>query len=214
MPTLPLTPDELLTTTRSVRKRLDLTRDVPIDLVRECLEVALQAPSGSNKQDWHWMVITDENSRLMIGNYYRQAVASYLKSSGSAATLFADDQERNAVQRRVGDSVAYLGEHMGEVPVLVIPCVRAPRLSAGSQAGLWGSLLPAAWSYMLAARIRGLGTAWTTLHLRYEEEISELLGIPTDIRQGALIPTAYYTGDTFRPAPRQPLDDVLHINSW
>jgi nitroreductase len=214
MPTLPLTPDELLTTTRSVRKRLDLTRDVPIDLVRECLEVALQAPSGSNKQDWHWMVITDENSRLMIGNYYRQAVASYLKSSGSAATLFADDQERNAVQRRVGDSVAYLGEHMGEVPVLVIPCVRAPRLSAGSQAGLWGSLLPAAWSYMLAARARGLGTAWTTLHLRYETEISELLGIPTDIRQGALIPTAYYTGDTFRPAPRQPLDDVLHINSW
>jgi nitroreductase len=214
MPTLPLTPDELLTTTRSVRKRLDLTRDVPIDLVRECLEVALQAPSGSNKQGWHWMVITDENSRLMIGNYYRQAVASYLKSSGSAATLFADDQERNAVQRRVGESVAYLGEHMGEVPVLVIPCVRAPRLSAGSQAGLWGSLLPAAWSYMLAARARGLGTAWTTLHLRYETEISELLGIPTDIRQGALIPTAYYTGDAFRPAPRQPLDDVLHINSW
>jgi nitroreductase len=214
MPTLPLTPDELLTTTRSVRKRLDLTRDVPIDLVRECLEVALQAPSGSNRQSWHWMVITDENSRRVIGNYYRQAVASYLKLSGSAATLFADDQERNAVQRRVGDSVAYLGEHMGEVPVLVIPCVRAPRLSAGSQAGLWGSLLPAAWSYMLAARTRGLGTAWTTLHLRYEEEISELLGIPTDIRQGALIPTAYYTGDTFRPAPRQPLDDVLHINGW
>jgi nitroreductase len=214
MPTLPLTPDQLLTTTRSVRKRLDLTRDVPIDLVRECLEVALQAPSGSNRQGWHWMVITDENSRRVIGNYYRQAVASYLKSSGSAATLFADDQERNAVQRRVGDSVAYLGEHMGEVPVLVIPCVRAPRLSAGSQAGLWGSLLPAAWSYMLAARARGLGTAWTTLHLRHETEISELLGIPTDIRQGALIPTAYYTGDTFRPAPRQPLDEVLHINSW
>ena len=213
MPTLPLTPDQLLTTTRSVRKRLDLTRDVPIDLVRECLEVALQAPSGSNRQGWHWMVITDENSRRVIGNYYRQAVASYLKSSGSAATLFADDQERNAVQRRVGDSVAYLGEHMGEVPVLVIPCVRAPRLSAGSQAGLWGSLLPAAWSYMLAARARGLGTAWTTLHLRHETEISELLGIPTDIRQGALIPTAYYTGDTFRPARRQPLDDVLHINS-
>jgi len=214
MPTLPLTPDELLTTTRSVRKRLDFTRDVPIDLVRECLEIALQAPSGSNRQGWHWMVVTDENSRRMIGDYYRQAVASYLKSSGSPASLFADDQERNAVQRRVGDSVAYLGEHMGEVPVLVIPCVHAPRLNAGSQAGLWGSLLPAAWSYMLAARARGLGTAWTTLHLRHETEISELLGIPADIRQGALIPTAYYTGDTFRPAPRQPLDDVLHLNSW
>jgi nitroreductase len=67
---------------------------------------------------------------------------------------------------------------------------------------------------MLAARARGLGTAWTTLHLRYEKEIAELLGIPADIRQGVLIPTAYYTGETFQPAPRQPLDDALHINSW
>jgi nitroreductase len=160
------------------------------------------------------VVITDAGSCRMIGDYYRQSVASYLKSPGSAAALFADDPERSAVQRRVADSAAYLGEHMGEVPVLVIPCIRAARLRAGSQAGLWGSLLPAAWSYMLAARARGLGTAWTTLHLRYEKEISELLAIPPDIRHGALIPTAYYTGDTFKPAPRQPLDEVLHINSW
>ena len=214
MPTLPLSPDELLTTTRTVRKRLDLTRPVPLDLVRECLEVALQAPSGSNGQAWHWMVITDENTRRVIGDYYRQSTASYLNSSASAAALFADDPERSAVQHRVGDSVAYLSEHMGQVPMLVIPCIRAPRLGAGSQASLWGSLLPAAWSYMLAARARGLGAAWTTLHLRYEREISELLGMPPDIRHGALIPTAYYTGDTFKPAPRQPLDGVLHINTW
>jgi nitroreductase len=129
-------------------------------------------------------------------------------------SLFADDPERSAVQRRVGESVVYLGEHMGEVPVLIIACISAPRLSAGSQAGLWGSLLPAAWSYMLAARARGLGTAWTTLHLRYEKEISELLRIPADIRQGVLVPTAYYIGDMFKPAPRQPLDAVLHINAW
>jgi nitroreductase len=214
MPTLHLSPDELLTTTRSVRKRLEFTRPVPLDLVRECLEVALQAPSGSNRQGWHWVVVTDGNRRRAIGDYYRQAVAAYLNSPGSAAALFAEDPERNAVQRRVGESVAHLGEHMGEVPVLVIPCIRAPRLGAGNQAGLWGSLLPAVWSYMLAARARGLGTAWTTLHLRYEKEISELLGIPDDIRQGALIPTAYYIGDTFKPAPRQPLDAVLHINTW
>jgi nitroreductase len=214
MSTLPLSPDELLTTTRTVRKRLDLTRPVPMDLVRECLEVALQAPSGSNRQGWHWVVITDGDSRRMIGDYYRQSVASYLKSPGSAAALFADDPERSAVQRRVAESVAYLDEHMGEAPVLVIPCISAPRLRAGTQAGLWGSLLPAAWSYMLAARARGLGTAWTTLHLRYEKEISELLGIPSDIRHGALIPTAYYIGNSFKPAPRQPLDEALHINSW
>ena len=214
MSTLPLSPDELLTTTRTVRKRLDLTRPVPLDLVRDCLEVALQAPSGSNRQGWHWMVITDENRRRVIGDYYRQSVASYLDLSGSAVALFTDDPERSAVQRRVGDSVAYLGEHMGEAPVLIIPGIHAPRLRAGNQAGLWGSLLPAAWSYMLAARARGLGTAWTTLHLKYETEISELLEMPPDIRQGALIPTAYYTGETFQPAPRQPLDEVLHINSW
>jgi nitroreductase len=214
MPTLPLSPDELLTTTRSVRKRLDLTRPVPLDLVRECLEVALQAPSGSNRQAWQWVVINDESIRRVIGDYYRRAVASYLNSSGSAASLFAGDPERSSVQQRVGESVAYLGEHMSEVPVLVIPCISAPSLRSGSQAGLWGSLLPAAWSYMLAARARGLGTAWTTLHMRYEKEISELLGMPADIRQGVLIPTAYYIGDTFKPAPRQPLDSVLHINAW
>jgi nitroreductase len=203
-----------VTTTRSVRKRLDLTRPVPLDLVRECLEVALQAPSASNRQAWQWVMIGDESIRRVIGDYYRRAVTSYLNSSASAASLFADDPRRSAIQQRVGESVAHLGEHMGEVPVLVIPCISAPSLRAGSQAGLWGSLLPAAWSYMLAARARGLGTAWTTLHMRYEKEISELLGMPADIRQGVLIPTAYYTGDTFKPAPRQPLDNVLHINSW
>jgi nitroreductase len=159
-------------------------------------------------------VIIEEDLRRVIGDYYRQAVASYLKSPGAAAALFADDPERSTVQRRVGDSVAYLGEHMGEAPVMVIPCLNAPHLRASNQAGLWGSLLPAAWSYMLAARARGLGTAWTSLHLRYEKEISELLGIPADVRQGALIPTAYYTGDSFKPAPRQPLDSLLHVNAW
>ncbi|GAA4360547.1 nitroreductase family protein [Angustibacter luteus] len=214
MPTLPLTPDELLTTTRSVRKRLDLTRDVPIGLVRECLEVALQAPSGSNRQGWHWLVVTDADRRAAIGEVYRRAVAAYLESPGSAGALFADDPDRGPVQQRVGDSVAYLGEHLGEAPVLVIPCLTAKRLDDGNQAGLWGSLLPAAWSYMLAARARGLGTAWTTLHLEYEDEVATLLGLPDDVRQGALIPTAYYTGETFRKAPRQPLDEVLHVDRW
>ena len=166
--------------------------------------MALQAPSGANRQAWHWMVITDENIRQVIGDYYRQAVSSYLNSSGSAAALFADDPERSAVQRRVAESVAYLGEHMGEVPVLVIPCISAPHLRAGSQAGLWGSLLPAAWSYMLAARARGLGTAWTTLHLETEE------GLRTAGNSGrhpAWRPrtTAYYIGDAFKPR---------HVSRW
>jgi nitroreductase len=212
--TLPLTPDELLTTTRSVRKRLDFGRPVPLELVRECLEIALQAPSGSNRQTWHWVVVTEAEQRRAIGDYYRRSVEAYLASEWAAGKLHADDPERGPVQRRVGDSVAYLGEHLGEAPVLVLPCLRGGKLGAGNQAGMWGSLLPAAWSYMLAARARGLGTAWTTLHLDYEAEIAQLLGLPGDVHQGVLIPTAYYTGDTFRPAARQPLDEVLHLNHW
>jgi nitroreductase len=216
MATLPLTPDELLTTTRSVRKRLDLTRPVPLELVRECLDVALQAPSGSNRQSWQWIVITDAERRAAVGDVYRRAVEDYLASSGSAARLFGDDPQRAPVQQRVGDSVAWLGPRMGQVPVLVIPCLQLGRsgLPDGNQAGLWGSLLPAAWNYMLAARARGLGTAWTTLHLAYEDEVAQLLGLPANVRQAALIPTAYYTGETFRPAARQPLDEVLHVDGW
>jgi nitroreductase len=213
--TLPLSPDELLSTTRTVRKRLDLDRPVPLELVHECLEIALQAPTGSNRQGWQWVVVTDPALRRRIGAIYREEVDKYLASGGSAAKLFADDPDRAPTQRRVGDSVAWLGEHMGDAPVLVIPCLKAgKRLPDGNQAGLWGSLLPAVWSYMLAARARGLGTAWTTLHLEREAEVAELLGLPPGIHQAALVPTAYYTGETFKPAPRAPLDTVLHINGW
>lgn len=209
-----LTPDELLTTTRTVRKRLDLTRPVPLDLIRECLTIAMQAPSGSNRQTWHWIVVTDRAKRAAIGDVYRRAVREYLDSPGAAGKLFADDPDRAPVQRRVGDSVAYLGEHLGDVPVLLIPCLRAATLPTGNQAGFWGSLLPAVWSYMLAARARGLGTAWTTLHLRYEAEVGALLGLPSDVHQAALVPTAYTIGTDFKPAPRQPLADVLHVDTW
>ena len=216
MTVLPLTPDELLTTTRSVRKRLDLTRPVPLELIRECLEVALQAPSGSNGQTWHWIVVTDAEKRAALADYYQQSWKAYLASGYSAGDLFADNPERAAVQQRVGASGQYLADHLAEVPVHVIPCIRASKssLGAGNQAGLWGSILPATWSFMLAARARGLGTAWTTLHLPHEAEVAELLGIPAGFAQAALIPTAYYTGETFKPAPREPLDSVLHLDVW
>lgn len=206
-----MNPDELLTTTRTVRKRLDLDKPVPLELIRECLEIALQAPSGSNRQTWHWVVVVDAEKRAAIGEFYRRSVAEYLDSPAAAGRLYADDPDRAQVQRRVGDSVAYLGDRMGDVPVLVIPCLQAKSLAKGNQAGLWGSILPAAWNYCLAARARGLGTAWTTLHLRYEKEISELLGLPENLRQAALIPTAYSIGTSFKPAKRQPLDEVLTV---
>jgi nitroreductase len=214
MTTLPLNPDELLTTTRTVRKRLDLARPVPMALVRECLEIALQAPSGANRQRWQWMVIDDAEIRSQIGAIYLERAENYAESELYVSKLHADDPNRSLIQQRVGESTEYLAQHMGEVPILVIPCLQAGALRAGNQASLWASLLPATWSYMLAARARGLGTAWTTLHLGREREVAELLGIPSNIHQAALIPTAFYTGDSFKPAPREPLDTVLHINKW
>jgi nitroreductase len=220
MTVLPLTPDELLTTTRSVRKRLDLTRPVPMELVTECLRIALQAPTGGNRQGWHWLVITDPETKAGIGELYRRSTERYLaagqkalEAAEAAGTITSAEAE---AQRRISSSAAYLGQHMGEVPVQVIACieVEGPWKADSNQAGLWGSLLPAAWSYMLACRSRKLGTAWTTLHLAYEKEAAEILGLPGHVRQGVLIPTAYYTGETFRPAPRRPLEEVMHLNHW
>jgi nitroreductase len=211
--TLPLAPDELLTTTRSVRKRLDLDRPVPLELVRECIEVALQSPSGSNQQGWHWMVVTDAGLRRQIGDYYRKSYDRY--NAGRDRRGAALSEERQTVGARIISSADHLAERMGDVPVHVIACITVgDELPAGNQAGLWGSVLPGAWSYQLAARARGLGSAWTTLHLPYEKEISELLGIPPQVRHGVLLPTAYFTGETFRPAAREPLDSVLHLDRW
>jgi nitroreductase len=201
-----MTPDELLTTTRSVRRRLDLTRPVSVELVKDCLRIALQAPTGSNAQRWRWLLVVDPALRSAIGQLYRRAWDHY------AATV---DTDRSGVARLL-DSAGHLAGHMGEVPVLVIACLEldTPELPTGNQAGLWGSLLPAAWSYMLAARSRGLGTAWTTLHLRYEREVADLLGLPARVRQGALIPTAHTVGGEFRPARRRPLEEVLRVDRW
>ncbi|MFJ9784252.1 nitroreductase family protein [Amycolatopsis sp. NPDC101161] len=211
-----MTPEELLTTTRTVRKRLDLARPVPLDLVKHCVQVALQAPSGSNTQRWQWLVVTDADQRAALGSIYSRACREYLASDRAAGKLFADDPSRAAVQQRVGSSVEYLADRMGDVPVLVVPCLETPsaELPAGNQAGLWASLLPAVWSYMLAARSVTLGTAWTTLHLAYEQEAAEVLGLPKNVHQAALIPTAFYTGETFKPAARQPLEEVLHLDRW
>ena len=212
MPGVPLTTDELLTTTRSVRKRLDLTRPVPLSLVQESLQIALQAPNGGMREGWHWIVVSDQETRARIGDFYRRSTERYLSASDPSRGSGVG----TAALARMTSSTAFLAEHMGQVPVHVIPCitVRSPWRAGESQASFWGSLLPAAWSYMLACRARGLGTAWTTLHLHYETEIAALLGLPGDIRQGALIPTAYYTGDAFRPAARRPLADVLHVDHW
>ncbi|MDQ2715474.1 MAG: nitroreductase family protein [Chloroflexota bacterium] len=217
MPFLDLSPDQLLTTTRSVRKRLDLARPVEPEVLRECLEIALQAPTGGNSQRWHFVVVTDAEKRLRLADLYRRSFAAYRQSQASTTRAAVQDSARAQIQKRVVDSADYLAAHFHEVPVHVIPCIsgRLDELPSGAQAGAWGSILPATWSFMLAARARGLGTAWTTLHLTYEREAAEVLGIPYDnITQAALLPVAYTTGTDFKPAPREALDTVLHWNAW
>ncbi|MEV4139106.1 nitroreductase family protein [Dactylosporangium sp. NPDC049742] len=196
---------EVLTTTRSVRHRLDLTRPVDLADVRACLEVALQAPTGAGRQHWRWLVVTDPVLRSSIGKVYRAAFEQ----------RYPPDATDTGVPPRTLASARHLAEHLGQVPVLVVPCLEVRRgLGTGNQAGIWGSLLPAAWSYMLAARARGLATAWTTTHLDREEEVAALLRLPGHVRQGALIPTAHPVGGGFRPARRAPLDSVIHIDGW
>ena len=193
-------PEELLTTTRSVRRRLDLTRPVPPELIRECIEVAVQAPSGGNRQQWHWMIVTDPESRRLIGERYREAWYAY---NAAGRPTYPPDDPRAAQGPRLTRSAQYLADHMGEVPAMVIPCIRGrvDDQTGAAVAALFGSIVPATWSFMLAARLRGLGTAYTTLHLHSEREVAEHLGIPyAEMTQAALLPVAYYTGETFRPA--------------
>lgn len=217
MTLLPLNPDELLSTTRSVRKRLDLDRPVEREVIEECLRMAQQAPTSSNTQTWHFVIVTDPEKRQALADLYRKGWNSYRSSSGYAGRVQAQDADRANVQKRVASSSEYLAEHLQDVPVHVIPCIRGRTdgLPGNQQASRWGSIIQAAWSFMLAARARGLGTVWTTLHLPYEREAAEVLGIPyDDVMQAALIPLAYTKGTDFKPAPRAPLDSIVHWNEW
>jgi nitroreductase len=204
--------DKLLTTTRSVRKRLDLERPVSRDVVLECLDVALQAPSGGNSQPWRWLIVDDPDVKKGIAALYQRSHDPYMAANRQAAEAAG----RTEVMGKIMDSSQYLSDHMAEVPVMVIPCLlsRPEGLSQAEVAGFYGSILPAAWSFMLALRSRGLGSAWTTLHLAFEKEAQELLGVPETVTQTALLPVAYYTGDDFKPAPRQPATKVTYFNGW
>jgi nitroreductase len=216
-PVLDLTPDELLSTTRSVRKRLDLSRPVEPELVRECIELAAQAPTGGNNQGWHFVVVTDEEKRRQLGEWYRQGFdLVYGNPEANIAAMPQDDPAHLETTRRVLGSARYLADHMGEAPVHVIPVIegRTDAAPVAMQAAIWGSLLPAAWSFMLAARSRGLGTCFTTLHLIQEQASHELLGLPDHVMQGALIPVAHTLGTDFKPAPRRDLDRIIHHDHW
>ena len=204
--------DYILETTRSVRKRLDLSRPVERGIVERCLEIALQAPSGSNRQGWKWLIVTDADKKAQIGEYYKRSWYAYSK----VAVRTDSGNEPTAQMKRVISSARYLADHMHEVPLMIFPCIhgRAGDASPSANAGLYGSIIPAAWSLMLALRARGIGAAWTTLHLGYEKECNEILGIPADVTTAALLPVGYFTGETFQKADRVPATELTYWESW
>jgi nitroreductase len=198
------TVDALLTTTRAVRKRLDLTRPVELDVILECLRLAIQAPTGSNMQTWRWVVVTDPDVRAQLAGLYQDA------ARGGTILRSEPSRPQTAQQQRVMESANYLIEHIHEVPVLVVPCVE----TVGGAAGWAPSIYPAVWSFMLALRSRGLGTVTTAAHLYRREDADALLGVPGGFVQACLLPVAYYTGDDFRPADRRPIEEVTFLDHW
>ncbi len=249
--------DWLLSTTRAVRKRLDLDRPVEPEVITECLRLAIQAPTGSNSQGWRWIVVTDPEKRAKIAEYYRAGGEAYLRRIASAAAVASastaiiatattaagaaatetpataaagapsDGTEpgpaakasptadaRDAQMARVRDSSGYLLDVIERVPVMVIPCIRGRLSNLEDAAGFYGSIHPAIWSFALALRSRGLGSVWTTFHLAHERETAELLGIPPNVSQAALLPVAYTIGTDFRPADRRPVEEITYWDNW
>lgn len=219
MPLLPLDPDQLLTTTRAVRKRLDFSRPVDDQIVRECVDVAMQSPSGSNNMTMRFVIVRDETKRKAIGEIYRQCYEIYRSLDGVyIGSIDKGDAVANAQQKRSADSADYLASHMGDAPVLVLACTESARIENAPPmitASMMGNVLPAMWSFMLAARARGLGTAWTTVHLMMEQQVADVLGIPfATVQQACLSPLAYTKGVDFSPAARPPADSIIHWDAW
>lgn len=214
MTKLALSVDEVLTTTRAVRKRLDISRPVPRAVLEECLELALQAPNGSNRNQWRWIIVDDPAMIAKLAQEYRAAMG-----------VLWDGQKRGDPSVTAGvpredkllDSAYALAEKLDKVPAILIPLMpgRPEGKSAGEQSVMWGSIIQAVWSFSLALRDRGLGSAWTTVTFRREKEIADLLGIPfTEYTQVGLFPIAYTIGTDFKKAWRKPVSEVLAYNGF
>lgn len=218
-PNLGLTAEEVLTTTRAVRRRLDLTRPVPRELIQEAVAVATQAPTGRNQQQWDFVFVDDPTTKAAMADLWRAGLALGNPYEHHGLPIPTRGSFASAEWRRIRGSLGYLIEHLHEVPVLMIPVIRVPTRdelnTVHGQAHNWGSVLPATWSFMLAARERGLGTCWTIGHLAYEREMADLLGLPFETTvQVALTPVAYTIGTAFKPASRADSRNFTHWNRW
>lgn len=214
--------DYVLTTTRAVRKRLDLTRAVEPEVIEQCIDIAVQAPTGLLGQTWHFIVVIDPTKRAALADIYRRAVNDYNLGKDVPDKYLAGvlQRPRNDVRTaqldRLFESSVHLFEHIEEVPVIVIPCIEGRMENAGApaQASLYASIFPATWSFMLALRARGLGSVLTTIHVPFEHEIAEVLGIPDHLTQAAFLPVAYTKGLEFKRAQRVPGRDCTHWDTW
>lgn len=215
---LDMTPDEMLATTRSVRRRLDFERPVDPELLKQCIELGLQAPTGSLRQDWHFVLSTDAEQCRQVGEVYKRVWNALVSDEYLNDTAAKEpDTTARASWLRMMESARHLADNFPEVPAILVPCIsgRLDGAPATLQALRWGSVIQATWSFMLAARVRGLGTCWTTVHLSAEQEVAEILGIPFDeIQQVALIPVAHTLGTDFKPGARKSMDDFVHWNGW
>jgi nitroreductase len=217
MTLLDLSADDVLNTTRAVRKRLDFSRPVEDDVIRECVATAMQAPSGSNLMTMQFVVVKDAEKRHAIGEVYKQCWAIYSSTPMFAGAIQKEGASEQAQQERVVDSATYLSEHMADAPALVLGCTagRIDGAPAMMSASVMGNILPGMWSFMLAARARGLGTAWTTISLMMEKEVADIVGIPFDeIQQACLTPLAYTVGTDFKRAMRPDPDTIIHWDTW
>ena len=200
--------DQLLSTTRAVRKRLDFDREVGDNVLLECLQLAIQAPTGSNRQGWRWMVVRDQAKKDALAELYNRAAGDYLKEA-------AESTEPGTQFGRVMSSALYLAENLQRSPVMVIPLIIG-RVEDGQHSGpgLFGSIIPAMWSFQLALRSRGLGSCYTTIHLGLEKEAADLLAIPSHVTQAGLLPVAYTKGTDFKPAARPPVEEITYLDTY
>jgi nitroreductase len=214
---LDLSIDQLLTTTRTVRKRLDCQRPVERSLIEECVQIGMQAPSGANAQSWQWVFVDDTTKKQQLAEIYRRQfdVTYRVMPVGTY-----DDPEVQAQAHRRRQSATWLADHFQEVPVIMVPCQagRVDGAELGAQAGFWGSFLPAVWNFMLALRSRGLGSAWVTMNLGRKEgerETAEVLGIPFErYTQAGMFPIGYTRGTDFKPVQIPLVSKVVHWDRW
>jgi nitroreductase/uncharacterized protein YndB with AHSA1/START domain len=199
--------DHVLATTRAVRRRLDLDRPVDTEVLLDCIDLAEQAPTGGNLPSRRWIIVRDPAQKAKLGELYREAALPFM---ASAAERLAGTDHPAA---RVMASSAYLADHLGEVPALVVPTIIG-RHDGSGRPGLFDSVIQAAWSFCLALRARGLGTTWVTAILQREAEVREILAIPDDLTIVAVFPVAYTTGGDFRPAPRLPARQITSFDRY